>query len=156
MVSYLDQDGVQHLVDKMRDRMYPVNSIYISTNSTSPASLYGGSWERYGKGRTLVSANESDTDFTAGKTGGEKKAPVDLTEMYALWANRGNDFVADVKTMPGNTVWRASVKSQQVNHYVTTDVMNSGVRVIMPEGNNQRSVSTIQPYVAVFIWRRLS
>jgi hypothetical protein len=156
MVSYLDQDGVQHLVDKMRDRMYPVDSIYISTNSTSPASLYGGSWERYGKGRTLVSANESDTDFTAGKTGGEKMAPVDLTEMYALWANRGKDFIADVKTIPGNTVWRATVKSQQVNHFATTDVANNGVRVILPEGNNHRRVSTIQPYVAVFIWRRLS
>lgn len=156
MVSYLDQGGVQHLVDKLLDRMYPVNSIYISINSTSPASLYGGSWERYGKGRTLVSVNESDTDFTAGKTGGEKMAPVDLTEMYALWANRGTDFIADVKTIPGNTVWRSTVKSQQVNHYVSTDVANNGVRVILPEGNNHRSVSTIQPYVAVFIWRRLS
>ena len=71
-VSYLDQGGVQHLVDKLLDRMYPVDSIYISTNSTSPASLYGGSWERYGKGRTLVSVDESDTDFTAGTTGGSK------------------------------------------------------------------------------------
>ena len=72
MVSYLDQDGVQHLVDKMRDRMYPVDSIYISTNSTSPASLYGGSWERYGAGRALISASDTDPDFTAGTTGGSK------------------------------------------------------------------------------------
>ena len=156
MVSYLDQGGVQHLVDKLLDRMYPVDSIYISTNSTSPASLYGGSWERYGEGRTLVSVNESDTDFTAGKTGGEKTAPVDLTKMYALWANRGTDFIARVRTMPGNTVWKATVKSQQVNHYVTTDVANNAVEVILPEGHDHRSVSTIQPYVAVFIWRRLS
>lgn len=52
--------------------MYPVGSLYFSTNSTSPATIYGGTWERYGKGRTLVSVDESDTDFTAGKTGGEK------------------------------------------------------------------------------------
>lgn len=156
MVSYLDQGGVQHLVDKLLDRMYPVNSIYISTNSTSPASLYGGSWERYGTGRALISASDTDSDFTAGKTGGEKMAPVDLTEMYALWANRGTDFIARVKTMPSNTVWRATVKSQQVNHYTTTDVANNAVEVILPEGHNHRSVSTIQPYVAVFIWRRLS
>lgn len=156
MVSYLDQGGVQHLVDKLLDRMYPVDSIYISTNSTSPASLYGGSWERYGTGRALISASDTDSDFTAGKTGGKKMAPVDLTEMYALWANRGTDFIAEVKTIPGNTVWRSTVKSQQVNHYVSTDVANNGVRVILPEGNNHRSVSTIQPYVAVFIWRRLS
>ena len=72
MVSYLDQGGVQYLVDKMRDRMYPVGSIYISTNSTSPASLYGGSWERYGTGRALISASDTDSDFTAGTTGGSK------------------------------------------------------------------------------------
>lgn len=156
MVSYLDQDGVQRLVDKMRDRMYPVDSIYISTNSTSPASLYGGSWERYAQGRVMVSASDTDSDFTAGTTGGEKTAPVDLTEMYALWANRGMDFIADVETIPGNTVWRSTVKSQQVNHYASTDVANNGVRVILPEGNNHRRVSAIQPYVAVFIWRRLS
>lgn len=156
MVSYLDQGGVQHLVDKLLDRMYPVDSIYISTKSTSPASLYGGSWERYGTGRALISASDTDSDFTAGKTGGGKTAPVDLTGMYALWANRGKDFIARVSTMPGNTRWSATVKSQQVNHYVTTDVATNAVEVILPEGNQHRSVSTIQPYVAVFIWRRLS
>lgn len=52
--------------------MYPVDSIYISTNSTSPASLYGGSWERYGTGRALISASDTDNDFKAGTTGGSK------------------------------------------------------------------------------------
>lgn len=72
MVSYLDQTGLEHTLEKLRNQMYPVGSLYFSTNSTSPATIYGGTWERYGKGRTLVSVNESDTDFTAGKTGGEK------------------------------------------------------------------------------------
>lgn len=77
-----------------------------------------------------------------------------MTQLYALWTNRGTDFIADVETIPGqNTVWRATVKSQQVNHYATTDIANGGVRVIPPAGDNRR-VSTIQPYVAVYIWRR--
>ena len=102
----------------------------------------------------MVSASDTDTVFTVGKTGGEKTAPIDLTQLYALWANRGNDFIADVETIPGNnTVWRATVKSQTLNHYATTDVANNGVRVILPSGTNRR-VSTIQPYVAVYIWRR--
>lgn len=102
----------------------------------------------------MVSASDTDIDFTVGKTGGEKTSPIDLSQLYALWANRGNDFIADVETIPGNnTVWRASVKSQQVNHYATTDVANSGVRVILPSGAKRR-VSTIQPYVAVYVWRR--
>ena len=72
MVSYLDQGGVQHLVDKIRDLIYPVNSLYISTSATSPASYFGGTWERYGTGRALISASDTDTDFKAGTTGGSK------------------------------------------------------------------------------------
>lgn len=105
----------------------------------------------------MVSASDTDKDFTVGKTGGEKTSPVDLNKLYALWANRGNDFIADVETIPGNnTVWRATVKSQTLNHYATTDVSNSGVRVVLPSGDNNRRVSAIQPYVAVYVWRRIA
>lgn len=154
MVAYLDEEGARYLVKKVLDRIQPVGSLYFSTNSTSPASLFGGTWERYAQGRVMVSASDTDTDFTVGKTGGEKTAPVDLNQLYALWANRGSDFIADVETIPGNnTVWKATVKSQQVNHYATTDIANTGVRVILPSGVNRR-VSAIQPYVAVYVWRR--
>lgn len=154
MVAYLDEGGTRYLVRKVLDRIQPVGSLYFSTTSTSPASLFGGTWERYAQGRVMVSTSDTDTDFTVGKTGGEKTAPVDLSQLYALWANRGNDFIAAVDTIPGdNTVWRASVKSQQLNHYATTDIANNGVRVILPSGVTRR-VSTIQPYVAVYVWRR--
>lgn len=103
----------------------------------------------------MVSASDTDKDFTVGKTGGEKTAPVDFSQLYAEWANRGQDFIANVETIPGSdTVWRATVKSQQVNHYATTDVSNSAVRVIPSADTSHRRVSTIQPYIAVYVWRR--
>lgn len=46
MVAYLDEGGARHLVRKVLDRIQPVGSLYFSTNSTSPASLFGGTWER--------------------------------------------------------------------------------------------------------------
>lgn len=154
MVAYLDEGGARHLVRKVLDRIQPVGSLYFSTNSTSPASLFGGTWERYAQGRVIVSASDTDKDFTVGKTGGEKTSPIDLTKLYALWTNRGTDFIADVETIPGNnTVWRATVKSQTLNHYATPDVSNNGVRVVLPFGDKRR-VSVIQPYVAVYIWHR--
>lgn len=154
MVAYLDEGGARYLVRKVLDRIQPVGSLYFSTSNTSPASLFGGTWERYAQGRVMVSASDTDTDFTVGKAGGEKTAPIDLSKLYALWANRGTDFIADVETIPGNnTVWRATVKSQTLNHYATTDIANNGVRVIQPSGVNRR-VSSLQPYVAVYIWRR--
>lgn len=54
--------------------IYPVGSIYMSVNSTSPASLFGGTWEQL-QGRFLIGANST---YSAGTTGGA--ATVTLTE----------------------------------------------------------------------------
>ena len=146
MVSYLDQDGVQHLVDKMRDRMYPVDSIYISTNSTSPASLYGGSWERYGAGRALISASDTDSDFTAGTTGGSK------THNH----NPGT-FAAQVSLSGQNTiVRRAHIPSFKGDVRHIGDVYGGsfngdwGAAIV----GHSDDASSMEPYVAVYVWRR--
>lgn len=146
MVSYLDQDGVQHLVNKMRDRMYPVDSIYISTNSTSPASLYGGSWERYGKGRTLVSVNESDTDFTAGKTGGSKTHnhnPGTLSAQVSLY---GQNTVVRRVSIPS---FKGDVRHIGDIYGGSFDA-NQGAAIV----GHSDSASSMEPYVAVYVWRR--
>lgn len=151
MVSYLDQGGVQHLVDKLLDRMYPVNSIYISTNSTSPASLYGGSWERYGTGRVLVSADDSDTDFTAGKTGGKKtykaESETDLGVSIAIDSNALVLF--NIRGDVHSTAAFHVGASMATGHGI--DWNDQSVR------NGQKVYGTlpaVQPYVAVYIWRR--
>lgn len=156
MVSYLDQDGVQHLVNKMRDRMYPVDSIYISTNSTSPASLYGGSWERYGKGRTLVSVNESDTDFTAGKTGGSKthEVRVRLGNIYGLAGISSTNNLSGISVDGGKTY--SGFTNFNSRHAVESSRGMDGsfgpmqVEYYVAIGN----LPTLDPYVSVYIWRR--
>ena len=63
-------------------KAYPIGSIYISYNNTNPGTLFGGTWESFGSGRTLVGINSSDTDFdTVGKTGGEKTHTLTVAEM---------------------------------------------------------------------------
>ena len=56
------------------DKMYPVGSIYISTDITSAsgvAAKFGGTWEAYGSGRTLISSGSNGvTNYTAGSMGG--------------------------------------------------------------------------------------
>ena len=57
------------------DAIYPVGSIYISTDDTYPGVFLAGEWELYSKGKTLVGIDEKDTDFdTVEKTGGRKDA----------------------------------------------------------------------------------
>lgn len=173
MVSYLDQGGVQHLVDKLLDRMYPVDSIYISTNSTSPASLYGGSWERYGKGRTLVSVNESDTDFTAGKTGGSKthnhKYGIAVGSFYghtliapndahpAVWSGLVSYDKDSGEAIDSFNEWtkledkyKAVIGSDSMLGQ-TSQLYNA--RRYRYETDTKRE-SSLSPYVAVYVWRR--
>lgn len=53
---------------------WPVGSVYIAVDSTSPATRFGGgTWSAFGAGRMLVGINASDADFdTAEETGGAK------------------------------------------------------------------------------------
>jgi len=40
--------------ENMLDQTYPIGSIYITTDSTSPSETIGGTWEVYAQGRKLV------------------------------------------------------------------------------------------------------
>lgn len=156
MVSYLDQGGVQHLVDKMLDRMYPVDSIYISTNSTSPASLYGGSWERYGTGRALISASDTDNDFKAGTTGGSKthEVRVRLVNIYGLAGISTTSDLTGIsvdggKTYSGFTNFNGN---QTINTARGMDGSFGPTQVNFYAAIGK--LPTLDPYVSVYIWRR--
>lgn len=167
MVSYLDQTGLEHTLEKLRNQMYPVGSLYFSTNSTSPATIYGGTWERYGKGRTLVSVNESDTDFTAGKTGGEKTHShtygIVVGDYYGMPVMRHDGpgphtGVIDYELKSGNKVrthGNAPVSSATEQFSVT--VSGSWGPNKMSIWNNEANTtkeSSLQPYISVYVWRR--
>lgn len=54
------------ILDNVLKLAYPVGSIYMSVNNTSPATLFGGTWEAIG-GRFLIG---KDSTYSAGSTGG--------------------------------------------------------------------------------------
>ena len=52
--------GLMSAADKKRlDNLYPVGSIYQSTDPTSPAALFGGTWEQIASERVLMGASSS-------------------------------------------------------------------------------------------------
>lgn len=53
-------------IEGLVDLVYPVGAIYMSVNSTSPATLFGGTWSALG-GQFLLAASST---YTAGSTGG--------------------------------------------------------------------------------------
>ena len=73
------------------DNIYPVGSIYISVNNTSPSTLFGGEWEQIQE-KFLLSAGDT---HIAGTTGGEFTHTLTIDEMpahnhTATIANSGN------------------------------------------------------------------
>ena len=68
---------------EMKKSIYPVGSIYVSTKLATKeevATELGGSWEVYGKGKTLIGVDTSDSLFNeVGKTGGSKSNSITLT-----------------------------------------------------------------------------
>ena len=70
--------------DDIWQKIYPIGSIYISTVSTSPATLFGGTWERFGNGKVLAGVDESDDAFkTVGQTGGSKTKAIAVGNLPA-------------------------------------------------------------------------
>ena len=168
MVAYLDEGGARYLVRKVLDRIQPVGSLYFSTNSTSPASLFGGTWERYAQGRVMVSASDTDTDFTVGKTGGEK------THSHTYGIVFGTNFgmtvlsdsresaqigLIDYSLTDGNRIRRQGIPPISTNRHGFADPVygsygeNKELTLRTSEGLTER-VSSMEPYVAVYIWRR--
>ena len=75
--------GLMSAADKKRlDNLYPVGSIYQSTDPTSPAALFGGTWQEIAQNRVLMGAGSG---HAAGTT------------VEAGLPNITGSFVADVK-----------------------------------------------------------
>ena len=84
MTEYAPVDH-EHLaadISDFLDKVYPIGSIFMSVLSTSPATLFGGTWVAFAPGRVLVGFNSGDTDFNASeKTGGAKTHTLTVGEM---------------------------------------------------------------------------
>lgn len=53
------------------DLIYPIGSIYMSTNNVNPGTLFGGMWERWAQGRTIFGVDSNKDGYNASvKTGG--------------------------------------------------------------------------------------
>lgn len=120
---------------------WPVGSVYMSVNPTSPATLFGGTWQRI-QGRFPLGADDA---HPAGSTGGEEKVALTSENngphTHRFEQNMGailTDQHAAYQITPINNGWNG----QQAVSYETVE---SGLG--KPHNN-------MPPYLSVYMWQR--
>lgn len=149
MALYItDGDGVPVKIAGSSNDVYPINSIYLSVSSTSPASLFGGTWEQI-KDRFLLSAGDT---YTNGDTGGSADAVV---------VSHNHEFYQGVTTAGG---------TYEDNAKHLWDIASShgggwSQRSALFTGDNEQGVQSsgvdgtgknMPPYLVVYMWKRVA
>ena len=161
------------MLDTMK-KIYPVGSIYMSTVSTNPATLFGFStWEAMPAGHVLLAQGKSSwgTTYNAGSTGGEATHQLTVGELPTHNHNASTNNV----NQNGNIGWLQAGKDYNFSGVFATSSKNQGANVgngestgvwncifdsthshnvtINNTGSNQ-SHNNLQPYISVYIWKR--
>ena len=118
------------------DMVYPVGSVYVSVNSTSPATLFGGTWVQI-KDKFLLSAGDT---YKAGATGGEATHVLTVDEMP-----RHNHSI-DHLNASGSTTPYMTVQAQEKKGY------GGNVQTFFTGGGQAHN--NMPPYIVVYIWQR--
>ena len=164
---------VKNNISETLKKVYPVGSIYMSTVSTNPATLFGfGTWEAMPAGRVLLAQGKSSwgTTYNAGSTGGEATHQLTVGELpshghSASTNTTGNHHHGTVWTEGNYNVW--GLYNSSTNHRgmgagndydnalpnTSTDGNHSHTVNISNTGSNQ-SHNNLQPYLVVYIWQR--
>lgn len=141
---------------------FPVGSIFISTSSEDPTKYFGGTWEQFAKGKTLIGVDTNDSSFnTVNKTGGNKSHNHGYRVGYypyyggligadnvgivaydyesSSWKNGSSDsgMPSSGKGNTGLTASNKDLSSAKYSVYATTT-----------------NKEALPPYVTVYIWRR--
>ena len=150
---------------------YPVGSFYFSQNSTSPATLFGGTWEQLEQGRVLLSQG---TNYPAGSTGGEATHTLTVAEIPSHSHTRGTmnitgsiNYVAsgygeENSKATGAFIANKWYKTSGYNNIggsgtliedLQLNAANSWTGETSEEGESQ-AFNVLQPYISVYIWKR--
>lgn len=137
--------AVKKAIAEAKLAAWPVGSIYMSVSSTSPATLFGGTWERIYE-RFLLGASSS---YPAGGTGGEFTHKLTQSELpnYSLSVTNGSNVI---RSKTGNTA----------DAYVQTQSGGWGIpnweskTVTVASGGSGEAHNNMPPYLAVYMWKR--
>lgn len=119
------------------DLIYPIGSIYMSVNSISPQTLFGGTWTQI-KDRFLLACGDT---YTNGTTGGE--ATHKLTASESGLPNH----IHTLGMKSGTGGWTTVAMSDGAEAHTGYSGWSGSKDADQPHNN-------MPPYLAVYIWKR--
>lgn len=125
-------------ISDLLDAIYPVGAIYISTVSTSPASLFGGTWTQK-ENRFLLGAGSG---YTAGTTGGEATHTLTINEMPTHSHKERSNYGSS-----SGYYYRILGDMGANNASQTLELLTENAGNGAPHNN-------MPPYVVVYMWER--
>lgn len=119
---------------------YQIGEFYLSSSSTSPAILFGGTWEQI-KDKFLLAAGDM---FTAGSIGGEATHTLTIDEMPSHNHELYGALTAKQEQIAnsGNN-WAQTTTAWSKNNYIK----NTG---------GGEAHNNMPPYLTIYIWRRIA
>jgi len=165
-------NNYQSVVNAALQAIYPVGSIYTNaTVSTNPATLVGfGTWVAFGTGRVMVGIDGGDASFdTLGETGGTKDIAghTHTTGSHTLTTSQIPPHNHTIHPSGGFVELNSSVTPGSAGGYQGGQGLLSGnITGSTGSGGSHNHGNTgtggalangnLQPYVVVYMWKRIS
>ena len=141
------------------ETIYPIGSIYTSVNSTSPASLFGGTWEQIQDKFLLCSGST----YSGGSTGGST-THTHNTAAHTLTINEipsHEHTLTSYSISSGSYEVGSSAKLVYKDYQTTSWISENSAAWMNKTGGSQGhnhgytdATSTLPPYLAVYVWKR--
>ena len=127
-------------IDNAFNLIYPVGAIYLSVNSTSPATLFGGTWEEI-QGKFLLGRSSS---HAAGSSGGAENVTLAISQIpsHTHGFDGSRNFIRYVDS--GGNMGASSGSS----------LFGQGLNLKNTGGNE--SHNNMPPFLAIYIWKRIA
>lgn len=117
--------------------IHPVGSIYMSLDSRSPASIFGGTWERI-MNRFLFAAHDA-TGYPGGATGGEATHTLTTEEMPS--------HRHEIITIP-------LAAADQAWNWGDGNLRGAGSNLWSEYAGGSQPHNNMPPYLCVYMWKR--
>lgn len=130
------------------NKTYPVGTVYMSLQSTSPASLFGGTWTAITAG-FLASAGYSG--ITAGSVGGNKEISLNDNQLPTTVLTLKINLSGESVTYAGQFVTSSTTVLNG-----NTGLISKGEQHRYGSPYSQQNINILNPYYGVYMWRRVA